>query len=273
MIADWSRLQTLTTPIANLTLNGASGDRYLILNERCDGGADVRVTFDNIPESDGQLNHRQYLTGYKMRLAIALWVDQEPACGQDAQEMLDTLGAHINALRNPTGVTRIIWHPDGLAERMINDIVLLEKPVVTVEPLGAEGIVTVTFAVVSPFPYEMSEAEQTPRTIADGATETLDNQGSTRFWPVFQVNGATSAFTISNAANGQEIVYNGTAIAGGHMVEIDCFRGTVYLDGDQANRLDGIDFLNTDFFALESGPNDITITGADCIVLWNDAYL
>lgn len=273
MIANWSNLTKLTTPSGTLDLNAAAGDRYLTLNERCDSGADLRTTFDNIPEADGQLNHRQYLTGYKMRLALGLVVDQESACGQDAWQMLDALAVHIDELRNPTGDTRIVWHPDGLAERMIDQIVLMEKPVVTVEPTSSDSIVTVTFGVVSPFPYEMSEAEQTPASIAASATETLTNTGTTQFWPVFKVNGATSTFTITNAATGLQIVYDGTAIAGGHYAEIDCFRGTIYLDGDGANLLNGIDFLNTDFFALVPGANDITITGAGCDVLWNDAYL
>lgn len=273
MIANWSDLDKIVTVLTDLTLNAATGQRYVVLNDRCDAGADLRVTFDNIPESDGQLNHRQYLTGYKMRLALALWSGAEPACGGEAQQMLDELGARLDALRGFLGNRRVVWTPEGMASRMINDLSLMEKPVVTVEPGGSEGIVTVTFGLCSPFPYEMSEAEQTPASIADGATETLTNMGSTRFWPVFKVNGATSAFTISNAANGEEIVYNGTAIGGGSYVEIDCFRGTAYLNGDQASRLDGIDFLSTDFFALEVGDNDVSINGASCDVLWNDAWL
>ncbi len=277
MIADWSKLNTLTTPLGNLALNAASGNRYVALNARCDSGADLRVTFDNIPQSDGQLNHTQYLTGYKMRLAFALWTGTaevgSPACGGDAQSMLDELGAHIDALRNPTGTTRIVWTPESMASRMVNEINLLEKPVVTVEPGGDEGIVTVTFAVVSPFPYEMSESEQTPATIADGATETLVNAGSTRFWPVFRVNGATSSFSIVNNTTGERIDYDGTAIGGGHYAEIDTFRGTVYLDGSSSNLLNGIDFTTTDFFALAVGDNDVSIDGAGCTVLWNDAYL
>lgn len=273
MIADFSSLDKIVTALTDLPLNAEAGQRYVVLNERCDAGADLRVTFDNIPQSDGQLNHRQYLTGYKMRLALALWVDQEPACGQEAQGMLDTLGARLDALRGFAGNRRVVWTPEGFASRMINDLSLMEKPVVTVEPGGNDGIVTVTFGLVSPFPYEMSEAEQTPNSIADGATETLTNAGSTRFWPVFKVNGATSAFTIENLTTGEMIVYNGTAIGGGSYLEIDCFRGTAYLNGDQANRLDGINFELTDFFALAVGANDVTINGAGCDVLWNYGWL
>jgi hypothetical protein len=273
MIANWTDLDKIVTASGDLTLNAPTGNRYLTLNERCDSGADLRVTFDNIPQGDGQLNHRQYLTGYKMRLALALWADTEPACGEDAQGMLDTLGQHINALRGFDENRRVVWTPEGMASRMINEINLMEKPVVTVEPGGTEGIVTVTFGVVSPFPYEMSEMEQTPATIADGATETLTNAGSTPFWPVYRVNGATSAFTITNVTTGEVIVYNGTAIGAMSYVEIDTFRGTVFLNGDQASRLDGINFELTDFFPLVVGDNDVSIDGADCDVLFNDAWL
>ncbi len=273
MIADWSRLNTLTTPEGNLTLNAASGDRYLTLNERCDSGADLRVTFDNIPQSDGQLNHTQYLTGYRMRLAFALWDGDDPACGQAAQEMLDELGRHINALRNPTGTTRIIWTPENMASRMINEIDLMEKPVVTVEPGGQEGIVTVTFAVCSPFPYEMSESERTPVTLLDGIADFLTNNGSTRFWPVFKVYGPTSSFQILNFASNLVVQYDGDAIGMGDYVEIDNFRGTAYLNGDSSNLLNGIDFINTDFWALEVGLQTVRILGADADILWNDAWL
>lgn len=277
MIADWSKLNTLTTPVGNLTLNAATGDRYLALNDRCDAGADLRVTFDNIPQFDGQLNHTQYLTGYKMRLAFALWTGPDDggaaACGGDAQEMLDELGAHIDALRNPTGTTRIIWTPENLASRMVNEINLMEKAVVTTDTSSSEAIVIVSFGVVSPFPYEMSESEQTPSTIADGATETLVNAGSTRFWPVFRVNGSTSSFSIVNNTTGERIDYDGATIPGGSYVEIDCFTGQAFLNGSSTDELDGINFLTTDFFTLVRGDNDVSIDGASTTVLWNNAWL
>lgn len=277
MIADWSTLNKFTTPRGDLILNAATGDRYLTLNERCDAGADIRTTFDNIPQSDGQLNHRQYLTGYKMRLALALWADaggaSAPACGVDAQRMLDALGSQIDAIRNPSGTTRIIWTPQTYPSRMVNEIVLMEKPVVTVEPVGEEGIVTVTFGVVSPLPYEISEAEDTPGTLPNGAPELLQNLGNTDTWPVFRVAGPTSSFSIVNSTTGLEINYTGTAIGALHYAEIDTFRGTVYLDGNSSNLLNGIDFLTTDFFPLVPGTNDVVITGADATVLYNDAWL
>ncbi len=282
MIADWSTVNTLTTPAGNLTLNAGSGDRYLLLNEHCSSGADLRVTFDMIPQSDGQLNHRQYLTGYGMSLAIALWVNQDPACGVDAQDMLDELGAHIDALRNPEGVTRIIWTPDGMASRMTNDISLSTRPVVTTTPRGDDqAIVAITFSVVSEFPYEMSEAENTPVRIAGGTGlgDTLTNGGNTRFWPVFKVYGPTGYFELHNLTTGEVLIWNGSApgssfLGTSEYLEIDMFRGTVVLNGDVDDSfIAGIDFTQTEFWALIPGANDVAVVGADADVLYNDAWL
>ncbi len=275
MIGDWSVPFTLQTDAGNLALNDTTGGPlYAVLNDACDAGADIRFTADLMPQSDGQLNHTQYLTGYKMRLALALWNDPTSvACGADAQDMLDELDAHIDALRNPLGTTRLVWHPTSKPERMANDIVLAERAVATVVPGRSDGLVAVQFAVVSAFPYAMSEQEQTPATITDGATETLVNEGTTRFWPVFKVYGPTSNFTITNTTTGELLAWDGAMIGTGEYVEIDMFRGTAYLNGDGANLLDGIDFLTTDFWALERGLNYVTIDGADTDVLWNDAWL
>lgn len=280
MIANWSVPFTLTTPRGSLPLNAATGDRYLLLNEKCSGGADLRFTSDDMPQADGQLNHRSYLTGYRMRLALGLWDGEEAACGQAAQEMLDELGQHLDALRRDTGTKRIVWTPEGMPARMVNDLDLFERQVVTVVPRDEESIVAVTFGVVSEFPYEMSEAEQTPVLINAGSIPTtLTNDGNTRFWPVFKVYGPTSQFTITNLSvldddgNPLEIVYDGSWIGTSEYVEIDAFRGTVFLNGDEDNLLSGIDFTETTFWALEPGANDVTIEGADVDVLYNDAWL
>lgn len=277
MIGDWSVPFTLQTDAGNLALNDTTGGPlYALLNDGCDAGADIRFTADLIPQGDGQLNHTQYLTGYKMRLALALWNNTgSAACGEDAQDMLDTLDEHIDALRNPVGTTRLVWHPTNKAERMANDIVLAERAIATVVPGRTDGLVTVSFAVVSAFPYAMSEQEQTPNTIADGATEILENEGTTRFWPVFRVNGPTSTFTIENTTTGEKFEYDGSWIGTSEYLEIDMFRGTAWLNGDDpgGNFLDGIDFLTSTFFALDRGLNYVTIDGASCSVLWNNAWL
>jgi hypothetical protein len=284
MIADWSSLNTLTTPRGNLALNAASGARYLVLNEHSSGGADLRFTFDEIPQSDGQLNHPQYLTGYRMNLAIALWDEQNPACGEAAQEMLDELGLHIDALRNPAGTTRIIWTPENMASRMVNDINLSTKPAVTVSPRGDDqSIVAVTFQVVSEFPYEMSEAEGTPNELTGGTglvSDTIDNVGNTRTWPVFRVYGPTNAFELHNLTTGESLYYDGSQagapmIGTSEYVEIDMMRTSVVMNGDvDDSAIAGIVWTTSAFWALDPGENDIALVGADTAdILWNSAFL
>ncbi len=283
MISDWSQLDNIQTPSGNLTLNASTGARFLCLNESCSGGADLRFTFTNIPQSDGQLNNPQYLTGYGMQLALALWADNEPACGGDAQDMLDDLGLVIDALRNPTSTTRIVWTPEGMAARMINDINLAQRPVVRVVPHGdTESIVTVTFAVVSEFPYEMSESERTPASIVGGTGlgTTFTNNGNTCFWPVFKVDGPTNYFELHNLTTGESLYYDGSQagapmIGTSEYVEIDMFRGTVVINGDQDDSaIAGIVFTTSAFWCLAPGDNDLALVGADsATILWNDAWL
>jgi hypothetical protein len=283
VISDWSQLDTLTTPYGNLALNAASSYRYLVLNESSSGGADLRATFDMIPQNDGQLNHPTYWSGYGMTLTLALWYGDEPACGYEAQVMLDTLGGHIDALVNPTGTSRIIWTPESMLARMVNDISLASRPVVSVDPRGDEaGLVKVTFQVVSEFPYEMSEAEQTPATITGGTGlgTTLTNDGNTCTYPVFLVYGPTGYFELINLDTGKTLVYDSSLpgaqyIGTSEYVEVDMFRATVVLGGNVDDSfISGIDMEQTAFWCLEPGANDVALVGAStCDVLWNDAWV
>lgn len=282
MIANYSWLTKLSTPVGDLTLNAAAGNRYLALNESCTGGADIRVTVDMIPQGDGQLIHPQWLTGYTLRLAFALWQDGDAACGRDAQDMLDEIGAHIDALRNPDGNTRVVWSPTGLPNRMVNDIALSERAVVKVAPRDDEaGIIIVSFAVASEFPYEMSEAEGSVTVIpaGTGLGTLVANDGNTQTWPVFRVDGPTNEFWIENLTTGKLLHYDGDQpgapyIGTSQYVEIDMFRGTVVLNGDGDDSLiAGIDFSTTEFWALAPGTNEIAIVGATTDILYNHAYL
>ena len=282
MIGEWENPWYFQTPSGTLDLNTETGYLYLLEASGCDGGVDLRVTEDNIPQGNGDIPHRAFTTGYKIRLLLQLrtridptWAQSEapPACDGDVTTMLDTLGLHINEILNQTtqaGVfQRLWWTPTGQPERMLNDIRLLERPVVT----RTESDVTrVSFAVFSPFPYYLSHADTTTA-FTDGETATLANDGNCDYYPVFRVNGPTSAFTITNNTeldddgNPLEIVYDSTlpgavAIPPGHYVEIDCFRNTAYLDGDVASRMAGIDIQASDFFTISPPGNSITIVGA-----------
>ena len=285
MIGDWDAPTPwyFETDSGTLNLNTIEGYQYLLVSSGCDGGVDLRITEDNVPQGNGGIPHRAFTSGYKVRLMLELrakldpnWPQAEspPACGRDLTDMLDMLGLHINeTLEAPVDGSglfqRLWWAPTGLPERMLDKVRLLERPVVTQDGANPPRV---AFALFSEFPYYLSHADTTT-TFADGATHTLANDGTCDYYPVFEVDGPTSAFTITNNTvldddgNPLEIVYDDTlpgavAIPGGHTAEINTFRNTVYLDGNVASRIAGIDIQASDFFTIPPGGASITIVGA-----------
>lgn len=292
---EWDVPFILSTPYGDLPFNSLASSgttpvgNYLLDSTACHAGTGRRVTRTNIPQAGGEITHRKYRTGYAMELSVQLWEDTAtPACQAVLREMADYLMLHLNSIDNEDG--RIRWAPSGANERMLDRVRFLGPTLdgggggisVSVAKGGDAPLVTVGFALLSPFPYGMDYAE-TDTHIADGATATLDNTGNSDFYPVLRVNGPSSGFVVTNLdvededGNALQIVYDtglpgSHTIAGGHYVEIDCFRNTVYLDGDVANRKPGIDILLSDFWYLQPGTNRISITGADVDVLWQPAY-
>lgn len=272
-VPDWTAAFTLTTTAGNLDLfDGSTIDGLVPIPEQCDVGADLRVNTENLPQGDGSLFHRRYKRGMVMRYTAGLYDGGAIATGSARSDALDDLRLHLNALQNGDG--RIVWAiPGGGGDRMLDRIRLLER----VQYQG--GLLkTISFVVESPFPYALTEAEQEISTLEDGVPATITNGGSADTYPVWKLNGPTSGtVTIENTTTGLQIVYSDSlpgavAIGGGDYVEIDTFRNTAYLNGDEANRKPGIDLLLSDFFPLVPGDNEITVTGATCDALVNDAW-
>lgn len=282
MIGEWENAWSFQTPSGTLTLNSLTSYLYLLEASGCDGGVDLRVTEDNVPQGDGEIPHRAFTSGYKIRLLMQLrtrinptyaQAEAKPACNGDITDMLDALGLHINEILNQaaTGNQRLVWTPTGKANRMLDQIRLLERPLVT----RTESDVTrVAFAVFSPFPYYLSEADTTTSFTA-GSTHTIANGGTAAYYPVMKVygTGATYPITITNNTNLDDdgnplvIVYNSAlpgaiAIPPGHYAEINTFKNTIYEDGSGANLKAGIDIQASDFFSIRPGGDSITISGA-----------
>jgi hypothetical protein len=240
-----------------------------------------------VPQGDGAIFDRQFKSFYEVTLdGTQFWVggtdhsDRDPACGADRVRMLDNLMRHLNALVDPAladleaGLCRLAWNPSGAGDdRMINRIRLRTWPAQTIEvPVYAVG-----FSFATPFPYAMDVTEHDTTV---GASTTVVNPGTAAFYPVFRIHGACNSFTLSNVSSGLDIHYDstlpgGAAIAGGHYVEIDTFRNTVFLDGSGANRMASIDVPATDFWQLLVGSNELSFTSdgsATCEMLWNPAW-
>lgn len=249
----------------------------------------LRVTSDNLSMTDGSQLHPRWKTGLvaNLRVIYAIseggGVSQVPACGEDLREMHEQLMSHLDALRTSAiGATqRLFWTPTGYGDdRMLDDIQCLAWA----DPAIDGQFTEVSFALETPFPYAIDNT-QTVTHIADGATVTITNIGSSDFKPVVKVFGASTAFVLINSSvlddGGNQLFldYDGSRpgasnIGGAQYVEFDFFRGTAFLNGSGADRAAGIVPTTTDFFPLRKGANIITISGAagGCDVLWNNAW-
>ncbi len=249
---------------------------YLLDRAGCKFKIAVRSTTDNVPQSDGAILHHRFLTGTQIDLSFILMEDFETvACDDLLTTMLDELSGAFRSLLNAgDNEGRLIWTAAGQSDRrMLDDCRLLVYP--DFEAGGNLPVVTVT--IDSQYPYAQNITEATPNSVANGATETLDNYGTADYFPVFQVQGPTSAFVLENLSTGVQFEYNsglpGAApIGGGDYAEIDTFRNTIFLNGSGANLKAGVVQLDSDYFALLAGENDITISGASTTVLWAPAW-
>ena len=199
---EWDIPFTLTSPEGTLALNAATGDRYLLVPQSCDMGADVRAETDNVPQGDGSILHHRFETGYHCNLTIQLWVGEEPACGEDVRRMLDTLNLHVRALLNAgDNEGRLTWLPSGyptVGARMLDDIRLNERLVAT---LDSNGIVVCTFAIDTAYPYAMDLTQTVTNIPSGGASAPIVNAGTTDFYPVIKVYGPASAFGIDGTTD------------------------------------------------------------------------
>lgn len=280
-VPDWSLPMTLTSPAGTLLLNQEvpSLGAFFLDGDGCKFNIGVRSTKDHVPQSDGDILHHRFLTGTEMPLKIQLWESAERnkvACDALLETMLDTLTRHMRALLNAgDNEGRLAWNiPSGGNIRILDDIRLLVYPDYTQDPSAMGSTVLAT--VDSQFPYAQDLTQQSTD-IADGATETLDNTGSADYFPVFQVQGPTSGFSLSNLTTGVVFDYDSTlpgavAIGGGDYAEIDTFRNTIFLNGSGANLKAGVSQLTSDYWALVVGENDVTIDGGDVTVLWAPAW-
>lgn len=288
---EWDIPFVLSTPVGDLTLNGLDSisEGYFMLNPlACSSGRDMRAPRDDVPQASGDVMHPHYSSGYTMQLAVEMWEKigdaGEPALRELKVDMWDRLMLYLNSLLGDFPLVaadgRVYWTPRGKTQRMLNSVRLLELP----QPQqDADGMVTASFRVLSPFPY-VYDAPETNTDITTGATVT--NGGSANFFPVLKVHGPTNDFTITNESvldqNGAplSLVYDSSlpgaaAIGSGDYVEFVFFRNTAYLNGNEDNMKKGIDVQNSDFWPLAPGENIISVsgyTGIEIEMLWQNAY-
>lgn len=283
---EWDQSGRLETPIGNLLINQPITDigTFGAVASKCQVRRSLRVTSDTIPQGDGQILHRRFSDGIELTLALELWkvfdpdpAIGQPACGEDLRLMLEHLGLYLQAILNGRG--RWFWQPSGYGdERMLDECRWL---IDVTRDLDANRRTTVNFSIDAPFPcfIDATEISGSDVIVADGATVTITNDGNHDAYPVLEVLGTTSAFTITNHSlvdqNGDplEIVYAGTTITSPDFAEIDVFRNTIYLNGNESNLKSGIDAEDTDYFFLRPGDNEIEADGADVQFKYNNSWV
>lgn len=280
-ISQWNQPSSLVSPQGTIVFNAESGGYFYVLDATaCDAGAGVRVTKDNVPQGDGSILHRRFFEGYEVRLTVQYYETADQiACDEVAVDMHDNLMKILRPLTKEDG--RFYFTPPGQNQRMFDSIRLLERAQVAPQE---STLIVVRFGLDTPFPYAINAAETTTDFSGSNTTQILTNTGTAPFYPVWKVYGSTYYWTITNNTTGLQIVYNadlpgGQEIPGaGDYAEIDSFRNTIYLNGDEDNLKPGIDIEETDFFPLEVGANEIIITGdgtfpaPDVECLWQAAW-
>lgn len=298
----------------NPILGTTPGPQWLLDADKCQAGSAKRVTRDNSPQTGGEIVHRHFKTGFVMQIgAIAVNVldasspgsgNMEPCCGSDLVDLSDGLMRCLDGMENIDG--SLNWVPSGYPKT-------IDGPPSTVQDgrsmfgarwLGPDGLggaaftavleerdttffTAVQFALVCPYPYATDTNEVDTDITDGGGAVDIDQGGSTEFWPVIEVYGPSTGFTITcvNAPNGtQNLIYDSTLpgalpIDVGDHIEFNFFTNTAYFNGSGGNAKAGIDVANSDFWSLvantPSGPvtNAISIVGADATVKWKPAWV
>src|SRR3990167_1060737 len=271
---EWHIPFEMQTSQGTLTFNQGSYPRFNLDQAGCKARRRIRANSDDIPQGDGEVFPKPFSGGYEMTLVVQPWLSENQfACpgleinGASVVTMRDELYGHLWALLHPDDDGgRVIWTPTGQSNRMLDAVRLLD---IADPRIDAEtGQVIFEFTVDTPFPYAISEA-QTITSFGAFSSGTAGNNGNVEFWPVIKMNG-DGGLIIDNTT-GFQILINSGCLGAGSYIEIDCFRMTAYVDGDQANAKPCVDVQSTDFFAIVPGGNQISTT-VSCDFLLNDAY-
>lgn len=293
-VHDWTVPFTFTTPQGEILFNQFDptvGAFYNLVPSACSSSRETRADRTNRAQSSGEILHPHFSAGYVMTLKVTFWErDDEEACDDLLQTMADNLEKHVNAILGDfpvldlINVGRIQWSPRSPEggpvrnDRMLDGVRTQALPA---ESLDADGY-ALTFQLLSQIPYAW-DAPETDTDIAGSGTVNLHNPGTANFYPVIEVHGPSTAFTIINHSvvdfdgNPLKIVYDSdlpgaNPIASGHDLELVFFNETAYLDRDVADYKAGIDPLRSDFWTLQPGDNLIEIDGASCTVKWQAAW-
>lgn len=272
---EWDQPASLTTSAGTLNFNTFPG---LHLDpKQCAATKTIRAPVDPVPQGDGDIIHRRFLTGYIYKLVVQAFETQsEIACLSSARAMFENLALHLHAMLRSPG--RYCWIPSNYGDTRALDQAQWFEGVT--QSLGDGGVWQAEFSIDSPFPYAIDLTQQT---ISVSVPVVITNAGNTDFYPVIKVYGPISSgslFYLVNSTTSQQIAYNtnlpgALPIPGGSYAEIDTFKGTIYMNGSGADLSAGIDPTLSNFdlaFVLIPGANTVDTFNATADYLVNNAW-
>lgn len=286
MISEWETPAELQTPEGTLPFNQpvtTDGGVLLLSPRRCSSVLPVRKTDDDVPQADGQIPHRRFRAGYQVHLAFELLSEYDPetgeaetATGSELVDLMDLVGLHVNSMIRTSLVpgapnARYVWTPTDHDDRMVDRCQLAGDPTYSFD--GDLGCSLYEVDIDTSFPYYVS-VENEVVAISHGETETVTNGGNTDFFPVVEVYGPFSSFTLTNNSvidmdgNPATLVYDdllpgAASVAAPDFIEFLFWNNTAYLNNNQANMKAGIDMLVSEFFPLVPGDNELSLTIVD----------
>ena len=297
-IVEWDVPMQLISFEGTLLLNDdAEPDWYYkVMPAASESYADLRITKDDIPQQDGSILHEEFAAGYVVKLTLQYWEQNDPpctpvtqpACDAAAVRAHDRMMLHYRSLLNGPTAGRLIYQPTDQNARMFDQLRLAERMQVSVDPQTA-SLVTVAFAMHSPYPYALDFAQTTTVLTDASPTTIITNDGTAPMYPVLRVYGPTDYFSVTNESvldaqgNPLTFIYDAAlpgapSIGSTEYVEIIMFNGTVVLNGDEDSIISGMVLLESDFWFLRVGDNQITVEGVgtfpapDCEILWQNAW-
>jgi len=281
-LADWTVPFTLTSSVysaTGLSINTSvllpSGDRgtFFFRPDGCQLNATVRQTKDNVPQADGSILHRRFMTGMEMQLVVQMWEDNDKiACDSLLEEMLDVFMGYVYGLLNAgDNEGRMTWVPTNgssvsSTSRMLEDIRLLSYPV---ESQQGGSPYEVALTVDSVWPYAADFTQLAPS--LSGGSGTVINRGNRPSYPVWQIYGPYDAFVLTDTSVTPNAIIRwdqtlpgaGAALTNAEYIEIDTFRNSVTKVAAGpvlSNVAAGIDMTASEFFTISPGSHAITVS-------------
>lgn len=274
-IPDWSvpfditaaQFSTDVLPLNQDVTFDAGVGIYRIIQPASKLRTDVRATKEHVPQNDGDVFHRRFLSGCEMDMTVQFWQPGDPsqqfACDELLQEMTDIFMGYMYGLLNAgDNEGRIRWRPSGDSSltstyRMLDDLRIWKWPVEVHEP---DDAFTLAFTLDCALPYAEDLTQLAP-TIPGAVV----NAGNVPVYPVWKLYGPFTTVTVALSGSGEQFKYDGgltgaAPIASGHYIEVNTFNNTVYLDGNTDNDLPGIVMNSSDFFKLPPGSSTIAVT-------------